>query len=274
MGILDFRRFLPGVQNRPEDYPGVDSLWRPGATFAPAPDPRQLMAANPNVWATGGGPSGPGTFAVPVGTPDPPKPPPEITPKPVIPGDTNPAGKPPVITTFGGIGTLSPLGTPAVVRPPAEPKPVVEGQPSAYGPGVSQPAVTQAPTTPPLGFGSQVTEKAIDRIQRGVATPIGQPTPDKADAWDEKFKKMISSNDFSGAAKALSGAFGGKKGAPPPVFHVSGPSGGGGGVKDLSGQGAQILSGILKSRKGESELGGEKKRRRAQDRYARLPGER
>ena len=83
MGVLDFRRFLPAGQ--PQDYAGVDSLWRPGATFAPSPDPRKLMEQHPNVWATGGGPSGPGTFSTPMqadGAPQQQPPPPLVgTPK-------------------------------------------------------------------------------------------------------------------------------------------------------------------------------------------------
>ena len=241
MGVLDFRRFMP---------PGT--VIGDGVYTIPT--------------------SGPGTFTVPTAAITA-APPPENTPKPIISGDTNPAGKPPVMTSFGGIHTMAPIGTAAVVRPPTEPAPVIAGQPSAYGPGPSQPEVTGAPVTPPLGFGNPVTEKAIDRITTGVATPMGQPTLDKPETWYDRLAKVAGSDNFAGAAKALSGAFGGKKGAPPAPFRVSGSSGGGGGVKDFSGQGAQILAGILKGRQAEGDLGQKKKRRKAQDRFEGMPGE-
>src|SRR4051812_38238809 len=127
MGVLDFRRFLPGVLPADGGFINVPT-------------------------------SGPGTFSVPVQSdgapqqePTPPKPPPENVPENNF-GPTNPIGKPPIMTGVGGLTTMAPLGTTFPVTPPTQTLPSPTGRKDdvvpAYGPGVSQPSVTQAPTTP------------------------------------------------------------------------------------------------------------------------------
>ncbi len=157
---------------------------------------------------------------------------------------------------------------------PAAPVVVPEPVPSPMAPRL--PEMTLSPDDRNVPFSRKVPE---------VRTPLAGAMPDlrlvptaastapPVDTWQQRLAKIAQGDDMSGAAKAISGAF--KKPTAPAVYKMSGSSGGGGGIKDLSGSGQQMLANIMKGRKGEAgELGGDKKRRRAQDRFARLPGER
>jgi hypothetical protein len=152
--------------------------------------------------------------------------------------------------------------------PPTPPRTVVEGAPQIV-PGSGR--VPEAGTTPELDYRKEPfppTSRKVPEVRTPIVGPTGAPAPDERlvptpastapapETWQQQFAKLVGSNDFSGAAKALSAMFPKKPPAPPP-FHVSGHSGGGGGVKDLTGQGQQILSGILKGRKAGALVGGD-----------------
>jgi hypothetical protein len=266
MGVLDFRRFLPG---QPQDYAGVQGLWQPGANFGPPVDPRQIMASNPNVWATGGTASGPGTFSVPVQSDGAPqqKPPPA---EPEKYGPTNPAGKPPIMAGIGGAATLSPMGTAAPVTPPVTPA----GLKEVYGPGASQSSVTGAPTKPiEPAFNPDVREAVRETVRKTAEG--GTPAVQAGNAMD-KLMALQKEGKLGPVIAALAKSFGAGGGGPaPPAPWRSSMHPGNPGFNQPQG-GSQMLQQLMESSiSSKAQKAWEKKKsqqRRERDRYDILGG--
>jgi hypothetical protein len=209
MGVLDFRRFLPGVMP-------------PDGGFINVPT------------------SGPGTFSVPVQSDGAP----QQDPPPAAPdkyGPLNPTGKSPVLAGVGGATTLSPIGTTAPVTPPVTPP----GLKEVYGPGASQPSVTQAPTKPvEPAFNPDVREAV-----RGAVAAQGTPAVQAGNFYD---KLMAATKDpkFGPAIAALAKGMGGGSKAPEahqapfprldPAPNISGQLGG------IASQAGQAMGDIRK----------------------------
>lgn len=181
MGILDFRRFMPGVT--PEN----------GFINVPA--------------------SGPGTFSVPVqsdGAPQQEPPPAE----PEKYGPNNPNGKPPVLAGVGGMTTLSPMGTTAPVTPQTLTMPGTSGRSKevvpAYGPGASQPSVTKAPTMPIEPAFNPDTRDAANATVAKTASPAVK----SGNTWDE-YMKMVKDGKLGPMLSALAKSSGAGAAAPP-----------------------------------------------------------
>lgn len=183
-------------------------------------DPRWLLPGGSlyNVAA-----DGPGTFSTPVSPdgapqqeppPEPPKPPPEITPRP------------PIFAGIGGMGTMAPMGTTAPVAPPTLSTPSPSGRTKetipAYGPGASQPSVTQAPTLPiEPAFNPDVREAV-----RKSTPPGGTAATQAGNSWDDWIKRLKDPK-MGPAIAALAKGFGAAKGPAPPgpySMHMIGPT--------------------------------------------------
>ena len=147
-----------------------------------------------------------------------------------------------------------------VATTPAAPVVVPEPTPSPMAPRTDASAPLVEGTSDPY-------HTPISRKVPEVVTPLAGATPDlrliptaastapPVDTWYQRLAKLAQGDDFSGAGKALAGMFPKKPPAPHP-FKVSGPSGGGGGVRDLSGSGQQMLANIMKGRKTDLVAGG------------------
>ena len=181
--------------------------------------------------------AGPSTFASPVPTA------PDMPPRRVTTTPFDPNGQPivpPIVTP--GSDASTPLA-PGSVDPRMVPM-------SRKVPEVRVPIVgpTGEPKTPD---------------ERLVPTPASTAPP--PDTNLEKFKKAIEHKDFTGAAKALAAAFPKPDANKLQPYRMSGSSGGGGGVKDMSGSGSALLASLMKERKGNALIGGDlgKKQKKA-----------
>ena len=178
----------------------------------------------------------PGSFTSPVPTA------PEVTPRVVKTERVDPTGA--VIPPTPG----NPPGNPSISRPEVT-------VPMAEGAGPDPRLVPTSRKVPEVAtpiVGPTGDPRAPD--ERLVPTPASTAPP--PNTFNQELLKLLDNKDFSGAMKALSGAFGKPPPAPPP-FKVSGHSGGGGGVRDLSGSGQQLLASVMKGRKGGSLIGGD-----------------
>jgi hypothetical protein len=240
-------------------------------------DPRWLMPGGSlyNVAADGNG-----TFSVPVQPDgqqqpnpppvDPPKPPPENTPRP------------PIFAGVGGMGTMAPMGTTAPVAPPTLATPSPSGRTKemipAYGPGASQPSVTQAPTLPiEPAFNPDVRE-AVRKSTPPGGTAAGTPpgTPAAQPSAMDRLLAMQKDPKFGPAIAALAKSFGAGHGGPAPpapwrsTMHPGNP-----GFNQPQG-GSQMLQQLMQGSAGaKAQAAWEKQkgqRRREADRYDILGG--
>jgi hypothetical protein len=246
MGVLDFRRFMPGV------IP-------PDGGFINVPT------------------SGPGTFSVPVQSDGAPQqdPPPAEPEKPLV------TPRPPIMTGVGGLGVQTRVDPPTSpltpVTPPTQTLPAPTGRPGdtvpAYGPGASQPSVTGAPTKPiEPAFNPDVREAV-----RKATPPGGTAATQAGNSWDDWIKRLKDPK-MGPAIAALAKGFGAAKGPAPPgpySMHMIGPTNPGFNQPNVGGaqqQLQQLMEGGIGAKAQKAWEKKKSQRRSEQDRYDILGG--
>ncbi len=143
--------------------------------------------------------------------------------------------------------------------PDGQPLPPDAPPPVAPLPSIA-PRVPEAATTDALDYRREPFPPTSRKVPEVLTPTVGATDTRVAalpDTWQERLAKLAQSNELGGMVKAISAAFPAQKKKELQPFRVSGSGGGERGVRDLTGQGQQILSGLLKGRKAGALIGGD-----------------